>query len=164
MAQAAAGLPGPKGSPPRSRPSGRGGAAHRLAVLTGGEPLLQADATLVRALHDRGFAVAVETNGTRPAPPGLDWICVSPKAGAALVLQGGDECKLVFPQAGAEPHRYEHLAFQHFPAAADGRAGPGGQYARGGGVLSCSSVVAGELAGAQEYGAKVKNLCSAVAA
>ena len=91
-----------------------GGPGHRLAVLTGGEPLLQADAALVRALHARRFEVAVETNGTQPAPPGLDWICVSPKAGSDLVLQGGDECKLVYPQPGAEPQRYEHLAFRHF--------------------------------------------------
>ena len=92
----------------------QGGRSHRLVVLTGGEPLLQADAALVRALHDRGFEVAVETNGTQPTPAGLDWVCVSPKAGAELVLRGGDECKLVFPQPGAEPHRYEHLAFRHF--------------------------------------------------
>ena len=92
----------------------QGGADHRLAVLTGGEPLLQADAALVDALHGCGFRVAVETNGTQPAPPGLDWICVSPKAGAALLLTGGDECKLVFPQPGAEPERFEHLAFRHF--------------------------------------------------
>ncbi len=90
-----------------------GGPQHRLVVLTGGEPLLQADAALVEALHARGFQVAVETNGTQPAPPRLDWICVSPKAGAPLVLQGGDECKLVFPQPGAEPERYEHLAFRY---------------------------------------------------
>ena len=83
----------------------QGGSRHRLAVLTGGEPLLQADAALVDALHARGFEVAVETNGTQPAPPGLDWVCVSPKAGGHLVLQGGDECKLVYPQPGAEPKR-----------------------------------------------------------
>ena len=92
----------------------QGGAEHRLAVLTGGEPLLQVDAALVGALHGRGFRVAVETNGTQLAPPGLDWVCVSPKAGAPLVLQGGDECKLVFPQPGAEPCRFEHLDFRHF--------------------------------------------------
>ena len=91
-----------------------GGAHDRLTVLTGGEPLLQADWPLVEALHARGFQVAVETNGTQPAPPGLDWLCVSPKAGAALVLPGGDECKLVFPQPGAMPERFEHLAFRHF--------------------------------------------------
>ena len=91
-----------------------GGPAHRLVVLTGGEPLLQADGALVDALHERGFRVAVETNGTQPAPAGLDWICVSPKAGAALTLQGGDECKLVYPQPGAEPERFADLGFRHF--------------------------------------------------
>ena len=92
-------------------PAGR---AHRFAVLTGGEPLLQVDEALLEALHARGFTVAVETNGTQAAPAGLDWICVSPKAGATLVLHAGDELKLVFPQAGAEPSRFEHLAFSHF--------------------------------------------------
>ena len=91
-----------------------GGPGHRLAVLTGGEPLLQVGPKLIDALHRKGFQVAVETNGTQPAPPGLDWVCVSPKAGAALVLQGGDECKLVFPQPGAMPEMFEHLAFRHF--------------------------------------------------
>ncbi len=91
-----------------------GGATHRLVVLTGGEPLLQVDAPLVEALHERGFTVAVETNGTEVPPPGLDWICVSPKAGAPLAVHGGDECKLVFPQQGAEPALFEHLDFRHF--------------------------------------------------
>lgn len=85
-----------------------------LVVCTGGEPLLQLDAPLVAALHAQGFEVAVETNGTRPAPPGLDWVCVSPKAGAELVLIEGDELKLVHPQPGAEPERYERLRFRHF--------------------------------------------------
>ncbi|MGU3661936.1 7-carboxy-7-deazaguanine synthase [Methylobacterium fujisawaense] len=91
-----------------------GGRERRLVVLTGGEPLLQVDGALTSALHDRGFAVAVETNGTRPVPPGIDWLCVSPKAGAPLVLTRGDELKLVYPQAGAEPQRFEGLAFDHF--------------------------------------------------
>ena len=91
-----------------------GGLQDRLVVLTGGEPLLQVDVSLVAALHKWGFQVAVETNGTQPAPAGLDWVCVSPKAGAELVLAGGDECKLVFPQPGAMPARFEHLAFRHF--------------------------------------------------
>ncbi len=90
------------------------GSENRLVVLTGGEPLLQVDAALTASLHGRGFAIAVETNGTQAAPAGLDWICVSPKAGAGLVLQGGDECKLVYPQPGAEPERFAHLAFSHF--------------------------------------------------
>lgn len=85
-----------------------------LVVCTGGEPLLQMDAALVGALHAAGFEVAVETNGTRPAPPGVDWVCVSPKAGAELVLRSGQELKLVYPQAGAEPELYEGLDFGHF--------------------------------------------------
>ncbi len=92
----------------------QGGPDHRLTVLTGGEPLLQVDAALVAALHARHFRVAVETNGTQTPPEGLDWICVSPKAGAPLVLTRGQELKLVFPQAGAEPERFERLDFAHF--------------------------------------------------
>ena len=91
-----------------------GGLQDRLVVLTGGEPLLQVDAHLVAALHGKGFEVAVETNGTQPAPAALDWVCVSPKAGADLVLRGGDECKLVFPQPGVLPEQFEHLAFRYF--------------------------------------------------
>jgi len=90
-----------------------GVAAKRLAVLTGGEPLLQVDAGLIEALHEAGFEVAVETNGTIPPPPGLDWLCVSPKAGAELAVVAGDELKLVFPQPGAEPERFQDLAFDH---------------------------------------------------
>ncbi len=86
----------------------------RYVVCTGGEPLLQLDAPLVAALHARGFEIAVETNGTQPAPEGLDWICVSPKAGAPLVLTKGSELKLVYPQPGALPERFESLAFTHF--------------------------------------------------
>lgn len=91
------------------------GDAHRRAVpfvvCTGGEPLLQVDTELVDGLHDAGFEVAVETNGTKSAPAGLDWICVSPKAHTELVLTSGDELKLVFPQEGADPLRYEELDF-----------------------------------------------------
>lgn len=83
-------------------------------VCTGGEPLLQLDEPLIQALHQRGFEVAVETNGTQPAPAGIDWICVSPKAGAELILLSGNELKLVFPQPGAEPERYAHLSFDLF--------------------------------------------------
>jgi 7-carboxy-7-deazaguanine synthase (Cx14CxxC type) len=86
----------------------------RYVVCTGGEPLLQLDAPLVEALHARGFAVAVETNGTVDPPPGLDWICVSPKAGAPLKLRVGDELKLVVPQEGLLPEAVEHLDFAHF--------------------------------------------------
>ena len=90
------------------------GGAHRYVVCTGGEPLLQLDAPLLDALHARGFAVAVETNGTQPAPSGIDWICVSPKLGAPFVLTRGDELKLVFPQEGGDPVPFEQLAFTHF--------------------------------------------------
>ena len=89
-------------------------AGRPLVVCTGGEPLLQLDDALLQALHQTGFEVAVETNGTRLPPPGLDWICVSPKAGAELVLKAGDELKLVFPQPGAEPHHYKSLDFRWF--------------------------------------------------
>ena len=88
--------------------------AHRLAIVTGGEPALQLDKVLVDALHDRGFAVAVETNGTVALPHGLDWICVSPKAGTTLVVTKGDELKLIYPQDGAPPEAFEHLDFTHF--------------------------------------------------
>jgi len=92
----------------------RGGAGERLAVLTGGEPLLQVDEALIAALHARGFALALETNGTLPAPAGIDWICVSPKADAPVVQTTGQELKLVYPQAGVDPARFEHLAFERF--------------------------------------------------
>jgi len=90
------------------------GAAARFVVCTGGEPLLQLDAALVAALRERGFMVAVETNGTLAPPAGELWLTVSPKAGAPLKLVSGDELKLVYPQAGAEPERYAQLAFRHF--------------------------------------------------
>ncbi len=95
----------PAATPPGARP---------LVVCTGGEPLLQLDAAAIDALHGAGFEVAVETNGTLPAPPGLDWICVSPKAGSPLVLTAGHELKLVFPQEGAEPERFTGLGFGQF--------------------------------------------------
>jgi 7-carboxy-7-deazaguanine synthase len=82
-------------------------------VFTGGEPLLQLDEPLIAAVHDRGFEIAIETNGTRPVPAGVDWICVSPKAGAHLVVRAGHELKLVFPQPGAEPERFADLDFEH---------------------------------------------------
>jgi 7-carboxy-7-deazaguanine synthase (Cx14CxxC type) len=95
--------------PAADRSSGR-----RYVVCTGGEPLLQLDEPLVEALHTEGFRVAVETNGTQPAPKGLDWVCVSPKAGAGIVLTRGSELKLVFPQSGAVPDSFCDLDFQHF--------------------------------------------------
>lgn len=93
-------------------PSGTGSGTPYV-VCTGGEPLLQLDARLIAALHEQGFAVAVETNGTVAAPPGLDWICVSPKGTAPVVLTQGDELKLVYPQADAPPERFVGLAFRH---------------------------------------------------
>lgn len=92
----------------------RAGSNSRFVVCTGGEPLLQLDAPLLDALHGKGFRVAVETNGTLPPPPGIDWICVSPKGGAPLVLRRGDELKLVYPQPDAEPDDYRGLDFRHF--------------------------------------------------
>jgi len=91
-----------------------GGQGDRLVVCTGGEPLLQLDPALIEALHARDFAIAVETNGTVAAPAGIDWICVSPKAGAPVVQTRGHELKLVFPQPKAMPDRFEHLEFQRF--------------------------------------------------
>jgi 7-carboxy-7-deazaguanine synthase len=87
---------------------------HRFVVCTGGEPLLQLDQALIDALHDHQFEIAIETNGTLPVPKGVDWICVSPKARAELIVHSGDELKLVYPQEGAEPERYRSLVFQHF--------------------------------------------------
>jgi 7-carboxy-7-deazaguanine synthase len=87
---------------------------HRFVVLTGGEPLLQVDPALIDALHAEGFAIALETNGTIAAPPGIDWVCVSPKADAPLAQQTGQELKLVYPQDGVDPARFEHLAFERF--------------------------------------------------
>ncbi len=95
-------------------PASRSARARPLVVCTGGEPLLQLDAPAVEALRAAGFEVAIETNGTRLPPPGLGWICVSPKAGTDLVLRAGDELKLVYPQPGAEPADFEHLDFRHF--------------------------------------------------
>lgn len=96
--------------------AGTEGAAggRRFVVCTGGEPLLQLDEAAIDALHARGFEVAVETNGTQPIPRGLDWVCVSPKADAALVVTGGDELKLVYPQAKALPERFLGLDFRHW--------------------------------------------------
>lgn len=89
------------------------GGGRPLVVCTGGEPLLQLDGPAIDALHALGFEVAVETNGTQPALPGLDWVCVSPKANAPLVLTSGDELKLVYPQDLALPERFEGLGFRH---------------------------------------------------
>ena len=91
-----------------------GNDTNRYVVLTGGEPMLQVDAALVDALHARGFSIGVETNGTIIPPEGLDWICVSPKSGADLIVRRGHELKLVYPQREAEPEAFAGLAFEHF--------------------------------------------------
>jgi len=93
-------------------PSGVGGAP--FVVCTGGEPLLQLDEPLLAALHQQGFEVAVETNGTLPAPPGIDWLCVSPKADAPVVIDTCDELKLVYPQDLARPEHFDHIRAQHY--------------------------------------------------
>ena len=93
-------------------PAGAGGM--KFVVCTGGEPLLQLDSALIDALHERGFEIAVETNGTIAAPEGIDWVCVSPKAGAGLVQRSGSELKLVFPQAEARPEEFAELEFERF--------------------------------------------------
>jgi 7-carboxy-7-deazaguanine synthase len=90
------------------------GAPARFVVCTGGEPLLQLDPPLIAALHARGFEIAVETNGTIALPPGLDWVCVSPKAGAVLAVTAGDELKVVVPQAGLDPLDFAGLGFRRF--------------------------------------------------
>ncbi len=95
----------PEGAPGTSRP---------YVVCTGGEPLLQLDPALIDALHEEGFEIAVETNGTIAAPDGIDWICVSPKAGAGLVQTSGHELKLVYPQQDFPPEPFETLGFEHF--------------------------------------------------
>jgi 7-carboxy-7-deazaguanine synthase len=92
----------------------QGGPSDRLVVLTGGEPLLQLDDPLIAALHGRGFSLALETNGTLAVPPGVDWICVSPKADAPLAQVSGHELKLVYPQPGVDPARFEGLSFERF--------------------------------------------------
>jgi 7-carboxy-7-deazaguanine synthase len=90
-----------------------GGRERRLVVFTGGEPLLQLDSPLLDQVHARGFEIAIETNGTKQVPAGIDWICMSPKAGAPIVATSGHELKLVFPQAGLLPADVEHLDFEH---------------------------------------------------
>jgi 7-carboxy-7-deazaguanine synthase len=94
--------------------TGSASQGRRFVVCTGGEPLLQLDSSLIEALHARGFEIAVETNGTVAAPTGVDWLCMSPKAGAHLVQRFGDELKLVYPQAGFDPEQFQSLQFKHF--------------------------------------------------
>jgi 7-carboxy-7-deazaguanine synthase len=88
--------------------------ASKYVVFTGGEPLLQLDAALIDAMHAVGFMIAIETNGTLPVPPGVDWICVSPKVGSTLVVHRGDEIKVVIPQAGQDLADYQHLDFANY--------------------------------------------------
>lgn len=95
-------------------PREAGDKAKPLVVCTGGEPLLQLDDAAVEALHAEGMEIAIETNGTKPPPEGLDWICVSPKAGAGMVIEYGDELKLVYPQEGLTPDTFERLDFEYF--------------------------------------------------
>ena len=90
------------------------GLGKRFVVCTGGEPLLQLDTELIIAVHKRNFEIAVETNGTVAAPAGVDWVCVSPKAGTELKQRSGDELKLVYPQTGTDPGEFEALAFRYF--------------------------------------------------
>ena len=90
------------------------GMEKRFVVLTGGEPMLQVDDALVDALHARGFRIAIESNGTLPAHPGIDWVCISPKAGSEVVQRSGDELKLVWPQAGTDVEAIEGWDFANF--------------------------------------------------
>ena len=110
---------------------------NRLVVCTGGEPLLQLDAPLIEALHAEGFSIAVETNGTIAAPDGLDWICVSPKADAPLAQIAGQELKLVYPQPGVDPARFEALAFERF--SLQPMDGPGREANTGAAIAYCLS-------------------------
>ena len=93
-------------------PFGAGGVP--LVVCTGGEPLLQLDDAAVKAFHDAGFEIAVESNGTVEPPEGIDWLCISPKIGSEMIVERGEELKLVYPQAGGDPAQFEHLDFDHF--------------------------------------------------
>ncbi|MFH0899973.1 MAG: 7-carboxy-7-deazaguanine synthase [Pseudomonadota bacterium] len=99
---------------PRTTGTRRSVGANPMVVCTGGEPLLQLDEALVVALHREGFVVALETNGTLPAPPGIDWVCVSPKMNTSLATRQGNELKLVYPQRGLDPEHYAGLRFEHF--------------------------------------------------
>jgi len=114
-----------KSCPDTMHPVSAAYSGQRFVVCTGGEPLLQLDTGLIAALHARGFEIAVESNGTIAAPAGVDWLCISPKAGTKLVQQNGDELKLVYPQPGVDPAEFEPLAFRHFslqPMDGPGRA------------------------------------------
>ena len=126
------------------------GLGKRFVVCTGGEPLLQLDAKLIAALHAHGFEIAVETNGTIAAPEGVDWLCVSPKAGAELVQRSGNELKLVYPQAGADPADFELLPFRHFFLQPMDGPDRDGQHRARAALLPRSSAVAIEPANPQD--------------
>ena len=121
------------GSPPTDDPGGGSRSGRALIVCTGGEPLLQLDAALTAAFGEVGFEVAIETNGTIPVPEGVDWVCVSPKAGSEVVVRAGDELKLVYPQRGRARavHRFG-VGLRALSAATHGRTGPRGQHGRRG--------------------------------
>ena len=128
-------------------PSAEKGTIKPFVVCTGGEPLLQLDAELAAALHRENFFIAVETNGTILPPAGIDWLCVSPKAGAELLVRAGQELKMVFPQAGIDPQQFACLDFQHFflqPLDGSDLA----KYKTGGGIRTCPSAMASEHADA----------------
>ena len=114
----------------------------RCVVFTGGEPLLQLDSELIEAVRAEGFFVAVESNGTLAPPPGIDWLCISPKAGAPLRATGGQELKLVYPQPDASPQAIRGAGFRTVFPAADGRAGPRAQYPAGDRLLPGASALA----------------------
>ena len=145
--RAAASSPTRRSLPAMSRRCGASGEERRLVVVTGGEPMLQLDAALVDALHERGFRVAVESNGTLAAVPGIDWLCVSPKAGTDVVQRSGDELKLVWPQPGIDPAELEDWDFRHFlvqPMDCDERAGGDRRGDRAGdGAAAMAAVAAG---------------------
>ena len=132
------------------------GDEERLAVITGGEPMLQLDEELVEALHARGFRIAVESNGTLPATAGIDWLCISPKAGTEVVQRSGNELKLVWPQPAIDPAELEQMELREFPGAADGlRAAAGGDRRRdpaGDGAAQMAPVAAGAQGGGAALG------------
>ena len=129
----------------------RGASGRPYVVFTGGEPLLQLDAALIAAVHAKGFDCAVETNGALEPPAGIDWVCVSPKAGAPLRIRSGDELKLVFPQAGLPPSDLVGLDFKHFWLQAHGGPLARGEYRRSGRLLSFRAALATKPADAQVH-------------
>ncbi len=129
------------------------GIAERFVVLTGGEPMLQVDDALVDALHAAGFVIAIESNGTIAAHPGIDWVCISPKAGSVVVQRSGDELKLVWPQAGTRCRGDRGLGLPPFPGAADGRCPAHRKPGGGDRFRARPAALAPDPAGAQGTGA-----------